>query len=683
MRSIDRSPKPITFTGDQLQDYGFSSSREWLITNGVGGFASSTLSGSNTRRYHALLVASLKPPLKRVTCLSKLEEMVMVDGMEIELSSNQYPGAIHPQGHHTLEAFTDNPCPQFTYHAGLNTLLVKSIWMEYGGNTVYVKYKLIQSKSSIKLLLAPLICWKDYHHEMRRDFAPAIHTSSIESGISVQFNTEPYRLHMSAVGMQHDAVDYWHMNIEHIREKERGMDWMEDLYCPIHFSCEMNEKDEVTFVASMDKEWNDPKISYQRLLRRQGALLKSVPRNDAYLSKLILSSDCFLIDRQIPAKPSLTLERSTILAGYHWFSDWGRDTMISLPGICLCTGREKIARDILLSYADYIDQGMLPNRFPDSGAEAEYNNVDGTLWYFQAIWEYLHGAGALNRGYYKAITQIPAFIDDDKLAFINIILPKLTDIVEWHIRGTRYGIHMDTSDCLLFAGNTGTQLTWMDAKIGDNAFTPRVGKPVEVNALWFNALHILGMLHEILGLDGGEYAEIARHAMSSFAISYPRPDHMGLYDNLGYETQDTSIRPNQILAISLPFSPLTPIHWVEILTIIRDHLLTPVGLRTLSPHDPAYKGKYEGNSWERDSAYHQGTVWPWLLAHYAIAHYRTNCNSQDANSLLLGLEKHLDEAGIGSVSEIFDGDYPHTARGTIAQAWSVAEILRAKMILGG
>jgi predicted glycogen debranching enzyme len=682
MQSIDRSPKPITFHGDQLRDYDFSSHREWLITNGVGGFASSTLSGSNTRRYHALLVASMKPPLERVTFLSKLEETVRAESSAYELSSNQYPGVIHPQGHLLLDHFNDTPTPQFTYRLGSDILLQKTIWMEYGGNTVYVRYKLLQSGSSIQLKLAPLICRKSYHQEMRREAAPSFHLYPIDSGLSVQFDGTQDRLHLSAREMRCEPADYWHMNIEHMRERERGMDWLEDLYCPAHFVCDMDEHEEITFIASMDDEWSDPMESYRRVLTRQKKLLDRSPVNDPFLSKLVLASDCFLMDRKTHVKSSLRLERSTILAGYHWFSDWSRDTMISIPGICICTGKESVARDIILSYANYIDQGMLPNRFPDSGTVAEYNNVDGTLWYFQAIWAYLHGYDALCPNYYEIITRPPAHLSGEKLWTLHAIIPKLTDIIDWHVRGARYGIHMDPSDHLLWAGYPGTQLTWMDAKIGDRAFTSRVGKPVEVNALWCNALHILAELLKICGMDGKAYEEMARQAMQSFSRSFVRPDHLGLYDVIGNDFTDASIRPNQIFAISLPFSPLEKYTWTDILIMVQDHLLTPVGLRTLSPQDPEYRGYYAGNAWERDGAYHQGTVWPWLLGHYVLAHYRVHSDISVAESLLAGLERHLEEAGVGSISEIFDGDSPHAPQGAIAQAWSVAEILRAKTILG-
>ncbi len=682
MQSIDQSPKPITFKGDQLRDYDFSSHREWLITNGVGGFASSTLSGSNTRRYHALLVASLKPPLERVTFLSKLEETVMTGGRAYELSSNQYPGAIYPQGHLLLDHFTDTPTPQFTYRLGTDILIQKTIWMEYGGNTVYVKYTLLQSNSPIQLKLAPLICNKNYHQEMRRDTAPAFHLFPYDFGLNVQFNETQDRLHLSAREMRCEPVDYWHMNIEHMRERERGMDFIEDLYCPAHFVCDMDEHEEITFVASTDDEWSDPSVSYLQILSRQRALLEHSSICDPFRSKLILASDSFLMDRETQVKSSLRLERSTILAGYHWFSDWSRDTMISLPGICMCTGREHIARDIILSYANYLDEGMLPNRFPDSGTGAEYNNVDGTLWYFQAIWTYLHGYDALCHNYFEIITRPPNHLDREKMEALRAIIPILTNIIDWHVQGTRYGIHMDPSDHLLWAGNPGTQLTWMDAKIGDNAFTPRIGKPVEVNALWCNALHITAKLLKICGMDGKAYEEMARQAEHSFSLSYARPDHLGLYDVIGKDFTDASIRPNQIFAVSLPFSPLVRSQWNDILLTVRDHLLTPVGLRTLSPQDPSYKGHYSGNAWERDGAYHQGTVWPWLLGHYVLIHYRVHSDISEAKSLLVGLERHLEEAGIGSISEIFDGHSPHSPQGAIAQAWSVAEILRAKTILG-
>jgi predicted glycogen debranching enzyme len=376
----------------------------------------------------------------------------------------------------------------------------------------------------------------------------------------------------------------------------------------------------------------------------------------AWVNHLVLAADQFIVDRSVPEDP----QGKTIIAGYPWFSDWGRDTMISLPGLTLATGRPEIARSILRTFARHVDQGMLPNRFPDAGQTPEYNTVDATLWYFEAI-----------RAYYNATE------DNDLLMEL---FPVLTDIINWHCRGTRYNIHLDATDGLLYAGEKGVQLTWMDAKVGDWVVTPRIGKPIEVNALWYNSLRTMAKFARLIGKPHQEYEAMADRAQIRFARFWNQQTG-SCYDVLDTPNgDDPSVRPNQIFAVSLPESPLTPAQQKAVVDICGQMLLTSHGLRSLASNHPQYQGKYGGNQYQRDGAYHQGTVWGWLLGSFVTAHLRVYKNPKQARQFLQPMANHLIAHGIGSLSEIFDGDAPMTPRGCIAQAWTVAEVLRAWLV---
>jgi predicted glycogen debranching enzyme len=387
----------------------------------------------------------------------------------------------------------------------------------------------------------------------------------------------------------------------------------------------------------------------------EAKLLGNVGANDAFTRQLALASDAFIV--QAPGG------RSTIIAGYPWFSDWGRDTMIALPGLCLTTGRAEVAAEILRSFAAYVDRGMIPNRFPDVGERPEYNTVDATLWYVVAIYRYVESTG-------------------DVALLRETLWPALQEIVRCHREGTRYGIHMDPEDGLLYAGQPGVQLTWMDAKVGDWVVTPRIGKPVEINALWHSALAAMATFAERLGEDAAqaEYAALARTAATQFAARYTRLDGRGLYDVLDTPGggPDMAIRPNQVFALSLPLAPLDPTSPLAraIVLTVQQELYTPCGLRTLSPRDPAYRPRYEGDPLNRDRAYHQGTVWPWLMGPYVEACYRVTGNRERAIGLLRPLMDELTAYGIGSLAEVYDGGTPQRPNGCIAQAWSVSETLR-------
>jgi predicted glycogen debranching enzyme len=654
-----------------LKDFEKASQREWLVTNGIGGYASGSLSGANTRRYHGLLVAALTPPTGRMCLLSKVEETLVLNGRSFELSANRYPGAVHPRGYQYLEGFCALPAPVFLYRPRPDTLLEKRIWMPWGRNTVYIQYALREAPAPVILRLSPLTCWKDYHREMHPWEGFPYRITVQEGETRLQPTADSPTLRLLAPGTRCESAGYWHYRIVHAREQERGFDYQEDLYCPHHFVADLAPGESRTLTATIEEEVGEPEEAWQALLQRQEQLLRRANARDDFACALTLAADAFVIDapavNQVVCRPQGTaprLRRSTVIAGYHWFTDWGRDTMIALPGLCLATGRHEVARDILASYAGYFSQGMLPNRFPDQGETPEYNTADAALWFFDALYAYVQQA-------------------QDGLTLARELWGVLQESVEWYLRGTRYEIRVDPADGLLRAGAPGVQLTWMDARVGNWVVTPRIGKPVEINALWYHALCVMKTLAQRLGEDPQPYAKQARRTARSFRQAFVRPDGHGLYDVIGEDGPDASIRPNQIFAVGLAHSPLSAAERKAVVDTVERHLLTPFGLRTLSPDDPAYCPRYGGSAAERDAAYHQGTVWLWLLGAFVEAHLKVYRDRKRAKAFLNRLPAHLEEAGVGYCSEIFDADPPHTPNGCIAQAWSVAELLRVWRLASG
>ena len=622
--------------------------REWLETNGIGGFASSTVAGLNTRRYHGLLVAATRPPLGRAVLLSKLEETLIVDGRRFDLSANRYPGAIHPHGYQLLKEFRLDPFPVFTYEAG-GVTLEKSVFMVHGENATVVEYRL--NGGPAQLEVRPLIAFRDYHHLTHRN--EALNAAvQIEPGLAT---VKPYD-GLPALHFAHDAAAVrpsagWYFNFEYDRERERGLEFSEDLFSPFV----LDYSGGGCLIASTEP--TDARsaraLRTAEMGRRERAAAAS-PVGDDFVRTLVAAAGQFIVSRGAG---------NTVIAGYPWFSDWGRDTMIALPGLALALGRVDVARSILLEFARHVDRGMLPNRFPDAGEVPEYNTVDATLWFFEAIRALLES------------TQDYGFV-------LEHLYPVLADVVAWHERGTRYGIRVDR-DGLLLAGEPGSQLTWMDAKIGDWVVTPRHGKPVEIQALWYNALRVIEHLAWEFGDEaaGKRYSAMASAAERSFEPLFWNESAGCLYDVVNSGTRDASIRPNQIFAVSLPHSMLCPERARQVVNVVERELLTPYGLRSLAPRDPQYRGRYQGDPWSRDSAYHQGTVWPWLMGPFLTAylkvHGRTPQARQEAQRLLSPLREHLLGEGLGQLPEVFDGDAPHRPGGCLAQAWSVAELLRA------
>jgi predicted glycogen debranching enzyme len=643
------------YVDDSSDGFEALSRREWLSVNGIGGFASGTVAGATARRYHALLVAAPRGTSGRMTLLGKVDETVTVNGERYDLSTNRYPnGIVYPDGWRYISEFTPWPVPTWTYRLpGDSAVLVKRVYLARGKNTVYVTYTLREAPAMAQLTLTPLVCWKEYHSEMHPWAGFPLRRGPEVGGWYVQPTPDAPTLRLLARGAKWTVAGWWHERLTHDRERERGLDFQEDLFCPAVAVLNLRVGQTVAFIATIEPgEPDDATLALAEIVRHQESLVKKagIPREDEAGRDLVLATDPFIVDTPDG--------RKTVIAGYPWFTDWGRDTMIALPGLCLSTGRFEVARDILSNFAGFVSEGMIPNRFPDRGETPDYNTVDATLWFIHACDRYVEASG-------------------DK-TFQEIMLPVLEHIVTAHVQGTRFGIHRDANDGLLAAGNRGTQLTWMDAKIGDWVITPRDGKPVEINALWVNALRIL-TAWSTDNDQKAQYGEMAEQAVSSFRAKFVRPDGQGLYDRLCSDgTPDGSIRPNQVIAAALPYTPLTDDEIKAVVEVTTRELLTPYGLRTLSPGDPAYRGSYFGSPRQRDAAYHQGTVWPWLLGSYIDAYRRVYGADADVEPLLTSLISHLREFGVGGIAEVFDGNSPFYPNGCPWQAWSVAELLRAR-----
>lgn len=646
----------ISFNQETLRNPDSALRKEWLETNGLGGFASSTIAGVNTRRYHGLLVAATNPPVGRMALLSKFEETLIVAGNRYELSANQYPGVVHPQGYQYLRQFRLDPFPVFTYEvAGIE--IEKSVFMIHGENSAVIQYEMKAANQATGCLLEirPLIAFRDYHSAMHENGAldPRVET---EPNLAT---VKPYdgvpSLHLAHNADDLDLNGWWYRNFEYQEERERGLDFHEDLFSPCALKFDLSRRARAAIIASTERRDINRVFDYQKAeINRRQAINGVYPNASELVRTLAAAADQFIVARG---------DQKTVIAGYHWFGDWGRDTMIALPGLTLVTGRAEEAKSVLRAFARFVDRGMLPNRFPDAGAEPEYNTVDATLWYFESVRALLQYTGD-----YK-------FVRSELYA-------ALTEIIDWHERGTRYGIRVD-DDGLLHSGESGVQLTWMDARVDGREITPRTGKAVEIQALWYNALRVMERLAHEFGDKQNEkrYGRMAARARRSFNQLFWNEAAGCLFDVIDGETRDAAIRPNQILAVSLPHTMLSREKAKQVVTVVERDLLTPYGLRSLSPHDPQYRGRYEGGPSQRDGVYHQGTVWAWLMGPFITAYLkangRTGKSRARATQLLEGFQPHFLEAGLGQVSEIYDGDPPHHPRGCIAQAWSVAELLRA------
>jgi len=566
---------------------------EWLETNGLGGWASSTVINSNTRRYHGLLVASTRPPIERMVLVSKIDETIVLNEQAFQLGVNDFGDAINPTGNQFLTKFTKDLFPEWTYEVNGITLQ-KTIAMVQGENTTLVIYRVVKAPKQFTLQLQPFIAARRYH-ELQNSDSNLWWDVEFEGGI---FRNHPFEgapnIYISVPDATYEHHPKWFYHYSYIEEKKRGLDFKEDLLN--HGTLSVNLKKGQSFgiiISTENPKGRKVEDLFEKEAARKKGLLYKQPENET-VKQLLLAADQFIVQRGEGLK--------TVIAGYHWFTDWGRDTMISLPGLCLNTGRFDDAKKIIAAFSKSVSMGMLPNRFQDHDESPQYNNVDGTLWFFIAIYKY-----------YLA-TKDTDFV-------LKELLPVLADIVDWHFKGTRYNIKV-AEDGLLYAGEQGQQLTWMDAKIADWVVTPRMGKPVEVQALWYNALRIYS---ELLHLDNqlgpaAQYAARAAQAKLSFKKLFWYETGQYLYDVIDKNnTPDATLRPNQLFAISLPFSLLEEKEAKAVLKIVEDKLYTHVGLKTLPSSDLRYVGIYEGGVFQRDASYHQGTVWGWLLGAYVDA----------------------------------------------------------------
>ena len=647
-------------------DLAAAEQREWLVTNGIGGFASGTVSGNLTRRYHGLLIAALNPPVGRTQLVAKVEGLVEYDGASYPLATNRWTsGAVEPRGYVHIQRFQLEGTTPVWLFAFDDALLEKRIWMRQGENTTYVQYRMLRGSQPVRLRIAALVNYRDYHSTTHAGNWQ-MHIHVVQNGIEVKAfdGAAPFRL-LSAKGSWEPRHE-WHRDCFLPQERFRGLDDHEDHLNAAAFGIQLSLGESVTLVFSSEPNVDldgesalEKQRSHDSQLRTAwGKANSQATTASASIEQLVHAADQFIVKRSLPDNP----QGCSIIAGYPWFADWGRDTMIALPGLTVATGRPEIAKQILLSFSRYVDGGMLPNNFPDAGGRPEYNTVDAAFWYIEAI-----------RQYYEA-TQ-----DRETLA---ALFPTLLQIIDGHLKGTRYRIHVDDSDGLLYAGEPGVQLTWMDARVDGRVVTPRIGKPVEINALWYNALETLARLAPVARKLEEPFAKMARVVEKSFAKFWNASAGYcyDVIDSTG-EASDPTLRPNQIFAVSLPQSPLTAEQQKSVVDVCARRLLTPHGLRSLDPQHPAYQGHYGGRPAQRDGAYHQGTAWGWLLGPFALAHFRVYRDEQLALSFLEPLAKQIQAHGLGTLSEIADGDAPFSPRGCVAQAWTVAETLRVWRVL--
>ena len=629
---------------------------EWLLTNGLGGFAASTAVCCNTRRYHGLLCAALNPPVGRVMALNRVGELFIFDGKTdhvLRTSISQFNQTFFPRGEQYLQKFELGETAVWTYEVeGVRiTKRVLPVWQQ---NIVGVRYEIEgEPTRAMRMQLMPFVSLRDFH-ALRSASNAYFRVSSDARTVSV--SEGDLSLHVQSDGGHFEEKPDWWYRHTYAMETERGQDDTEDLFNPGSFIYETTGKGQVTLWAGVSPtgvlDW-DAEVARRKSISGSKPIFSSQtpPPQPDPIDRLQRAAADFIVQRKQPdGAPGCT-----VIAGYPWFADWGRDTMISLPGLFLTTGRFKEAAQVLCVFAQYVSDGMIPNRFDDYSNEPHYNTVDASLWFIHAVFEYLR-------------------LSKDSATFETKLLPACKAIIEGYSKGTRFKIAMDPADSLIASGDPSTQLTWMDAKCNGIAFTPRQGKAVEINALWYNALKLMGM------------NELAAKVQVSFQAKFWLSPSRGCYDVVHDDYRDAQIRPNQIFAASLPHSPLSLEQRQAVVEVVRRELLTPFGLRTLSKSEPGYRGRYTGDQMNRDSAYHNGTVWPWLiggfLEAYLLAHSRSADAIDQCRIWLQPLIDSMDRSCIGQIAEIFEGDEPHRPVGCFAQAWSVAEVLRLAVQLG-
>jgi len=641
---------------------------EWLLTNERGGYAASTVIGCNTRRYHGLLTGSLQPPVNRIMALSNCVEMLSCGQQSNYLSTFEFEGKFAPAGFGAIKQFRRDVGVHFDYQtAGFE--ITKSIYLCPGSDTVVLVYNFTQVKEAAEFVLRPLVGLRDFH-SLQKSYA---NFCSVPRGTGLLVTHDvpnSCQLFMQCQGMDFEKDPQWWFNFIYRTDRYRGQDFAEDLWSPGFYKCIIERPCKVVFSANVAAECKPDsttvmniEVLHRQLRDRRNKLIKAAKAKDKKLKQLFLAADQFVVQRITKDKL-----RTTILAGFPWFADWGRDSFISLPGLLLSTGRFEQAKSVLLLFAEAAEDGMIANRFDDRSGQVHFNSVDASLWFVNAAFQYLEASSDLK-------------------TFTEQLLPVIEEIINSYQKGTKFEIKAD-SDGLITAGSQQTQLTWMDAKYADKAFTPRYGKAVEVNALWYNALCLLGSYYA--GKDSeksDKYRSMAEKVKINFQEFFYNRITGYLNDCIFPDGSiDASLRPNQIFAVSLPFSPLTAEQQNSVVETVQKHLLTPFGLRTLNEQDIRYKGRYAGPQQQRDEAYHQGTAWPYLIGPFVEAYLKVSDFSrqsrQQAKKFIETLLCHLTEDGcLGSISEIFDGSFPQKPKGCIAQAWSVAELIRAYKLI--
>jgi len=653
-------PPAIVVPREQACDFEVASRLEWLEPDGRGGYAAGTVAGTNTRRYHGLLVVARRPPTDRIVLLSRLEETVVTPtGDRFELAANQYPGVIHPQGYRYLEEFRLDPWPVWRYRLG-DLLLVRELFVARAAAATVIRYRIEGGEATLEL--RPLVAGRDFHALVSENDVVS-RSAAAEPGLVVY---QPYPgippLFLSHAGGEWHHDRYWYRRSCYCREAERGLDDREDLYHPGVLVARLAPSRSWTIacalgpvpVAEADR-WAAAEVRRRAEAAARGRRAAGGDPELAELgARLGVAGEAFLVGRG---------RGETVIAGYPWFADWGRDAMISLPGLCLATGQPERAAAVLRVFADHIRYGLIPNRFPDHGGpvpDDHYNAADASLWFIEAV-------GALH----------------DTGWDVAEFWPAVREIIRVYREGTRFGIRMD-DDALVTQGAAGYQLTWMDALVDGWVVTPRDGKAVEINALWYNALERAAQLAERSG-DAAPYRELAHRVRAAFRVFHCREGNY-LYDRIDPAgVPDPAIRPNQLFAVSLPYTAIGADVAAGVVAVVERELLVPLGVRTLAPGAPEYRGRFEGSRLERDAAYHSGTAWPWLLGPFITAYLRVHGSSAGARArmrrLLEPVRAHLLEQGLGQIAEVVAGDPPHKPAGCFAQAWSCSEILRVLPLL--
>ncbi len=627
--------------------------KEYLVTNGIGGYSSSSLCGMNTRRYHGLLIASLNPPVERYVIVSKIEETITNEnGEAIDISTNQYPGTFYPNGYMHQHSFAKQPLPVFSYKINDSLQIEKSICMVQGSNTVIVEYT-NRGKTAFHLKLNPFYVFRDYHSLNNESSIDAYHTEMNNDIISVAHNNLSQKVYCSMKGGDFDASKAIYYNVEYFQEQDRGFDFTENMFSAGIFKASVEAGKSVQITFSLDKNiltLNPKDLIADEIIRLQNI---AVDEKNKFLKDLIISGSQFIVDRK-------STNNKSIVAGYHWFTDWGRDTMIAMRGLTIATGEKEISESILTSFLVNLSEGMLPNRFSDKDEAPEYNTADATLWMFIVLYEY-----------YEKFNDI---------SFIQQYFGHLKEIIEAHIRGTRYNIKVN-EDGMLYAGEDAVQVTWMDAKVGDFVVTPRIGYTIELNMLWYNTLKIFDFFSKKINDTSLLVNDHIKKIENNF-YKYFWNEYSFLNDVItANQTPDQSYRPNQVYAISLPFTMLNEMESKIVLHSIKEKLLTNYGLRSLSTDNEKFIAEYKGDSWHRDNAYHQGTVWSFLLPEFCLGWLKLHKYSKDAiqevHHWIAPLEEHFNnDNGINGISEIFDGLNPNDGKGCIQQAWSVGMMIK-------